>query len=149
MNHNNWNLQSQERGFWTPLALADIADQDCHPIVVFCFDFCIHAPSLPFMEVIKNMCDVHQMFSLPFQRTLQKRICDWRHAKLVFHFWLLMLKPKKTKEKENPGGSSLFDYKCSTSHSLNVLLTSTFWFRGSSINKKRLHYIYEIIKKSY
>lgn len=55
---------------------------------------------------------------------------------------------KRRRKKKIPG-SSLFDYKCSTSHSLNVLLTSTFWFRGSSINKKRLHYIYEIIKKSY
>lgn len=146
INHSNWNVQSQERGFWTPLTLADIADQDCHQlsfsVSIFAFMHlrCYLWKLLKtYMMYIKRF---HFLFNVLYNREFVTEDVPCWFFMSDYSCW----GPKRRRKKKIPG-SSLFDYKCSTSHSLNVSLTTIFLFRSSSINKKRLHYIYEIIKK--
>lgn len=148
INHNNWNVQSQERGFRTPLALADIADQDCHQLSFSVSIFAFMHLRCHLWKLLKTCMMYIKCFHFLFKVLYKRELVTEDMPCWFFISDYSCWSPKRRRKKKIPG-SSLFDYKCSTSHSLNVSLTSIFWFRGSSINKKRLHYIYEIIKKSY
>lgn len=146
INHSNWNVQSQERGFWTPLTLADIADQDCHQLSFSVSIFAFMHLRCYLWKLLKTCMmyikRFHFLFNVLYNREFVTEDVPCWFFMSDYSCW----GPKRRRKKKIPG-SSLFDYKCSTSHSLNVSLTTIFLFRSSSINKKRLHYIYEIIKK--
>lgn len=146
INHSIWNVQSQERGFWTPLTLADIADQDCHQLSFSVSIFAFMHLRCYFWKLLKTCMmyikRFHFLFNVLYNREFVTEDVPCWFFMSDYSCW----GPKRRRKKKIPG-SSLFDYKCSTSHSLNVSLTTIFLFRSSSINKKRLHYIYEIIKK--
>ena len=134
-------MQSQERGFRTPLALADIADQDCHQLSFSVSIFAFMHLRCHLWKLLKTCMMYIKCFHFLFKVLYKRELVTEDMPCLFFISDYSCWSPKRRRKKKIPG-SSLFDYKCSTSHSLNVSLTSIFWFRGSSINKKRLHYIF-------